>query len=93
MKRLPMLVLAAVATAGCAQGQPPAAAAKCNAPQAQFAVGQAATPQLAEEARRRSGSSAVRVIKPGDMVTLEFSEQRLNLEVDAANRVLKARCG
>lgn len=89
-------VLAAVAAlSACAQPeqQPPAAEGECNAKAAQFAVGYASTDALAEEARRRSGSKLVRVLKPGQMVTMEFNSERLNLDVDEGNRVTAVRCG
>jgi hypothetical protein len=65
----------------------------CQAEAVQFAVGQAASPALLQDAQRRAGASRVRVIRPGEAVTMEFDPTRLNLEVDAGNRVLRARCG
>jgi hypothetical protein len=35
----------------------------------------------------------VRILRPGQMVTKEFDPERLNLEVDAAGRIIAARCG
>lgn len=95
----PQLLLASTLTlvlSACGGGAPvrPAPVTQaCNAADAQFAVGQVATATLVEEARRHAGAQVVRVLRPGQVVTLEFSEQRLNLDVDAAGRVLKARCG
>ena len=34
-----------------------------------------------------------RIIRPGQMVTKEFDAERLNLEVDAAGRIVAVRCG
>ncbi|MCM2251256.1 MAG: I78 family peptidase inhibitor [Ramlibacter sp.] len=78
--------------AGCA-GAAPAAGGACNADRARFAAGQLLTADLEREARLRSGAATVRVIRPGQMVTLEYNEQRLNIEVDAAGRVTRVRCG
>jgi hypothetical protein len=36
---------------------------------------------------------ALRVIRPGMMVTMDYSETRLNAEVDAAETILALRCG
>ena len=83
----------------CAQPAPsmttPAASGsgECNAPGAQFAIGRSADATLVEEARQRSGARTARVIRPGQAVTLEFSPQRLNLDIDAGNLVTQARCG
>lgn len=40
-----------------------------------------------------AGSTSVRIIKPGDQVTMDFLEARLNIEVDAAGNVASLRCG
>jgi hypothetical protein len=34
----------------------------------------------------------VRVLRPGQAVTMEFNAERLNLEVDATGRIVAARC-
>lgn len=92
---LPGLLLAA-----CAQPPaPPAAPAApttpgiCQAEPARFAVGQGLSPGLVEEARRRSGASQARVLRPGQVVTMEFNAARLNLLVDEGQRVTAVRCG
>ncbi len=78
-----------------ATGTAPAgpAAAVCNAQGAQFAVGKTAGANVVEEARQRSGSYMARVLRPGQMVTMEFNAQRLNLDVNAAGVVTRVRCG
>lgn len=65
----------------------------CNAQGAQFAVGKAAGASVVEEARQRSGSYMARVLRPGQMVTMEFNAQRLNLDVNASGVVTRVRCG
>ena len=35
----------------------------------------------------------VRIIGPGDMVTMDFNPQRLNFELDELNEVVRVRCG
>ena len=66
---------------------------ECKAADAQFAVGQNADAALLEQARQRSGSRIARILRPGQMVTMEFSAERLNLDVDASGKVASARCG
>ncbi|MEQ1608553.1 MAG: I78 family peptidase inhibitor [Hyphomonadaceae bacterium] len=39
-----------------------------------------------------SGAS-VRIIKPGDQVTMDFSATRLNFDVDASGTITGVRCG
>jgi uncharacterized lipoprotein YajG len=78
-----------------ATGTAPAAPSTgvCNAQGAQFAVGKTAGASVVEEARQRSGSYMARVLRPNQVVTMEFNAQRLNLEVDAASVVKRVRCG
>ena len=65
----------------------------CEAEPGQFALGQAASPQLEAAARHRTQASSSRVLEPGQAVTMEFNASRLNLEVDARGRVTAVRCG
>ena len=96
-----LCLLVVTVAAGCAQPLPapggdaplPPKVSGCDAAGAQFAVGQPATASLVQEAQRRAGASRVRLLRPGQVVTLEFDGSRLNLELDAADRVLRARCG
>jgi hypothetical protein len=91
-------LLGAACLQACAQPQPPAppppqVPASCNAAAAQFAVGHASSEALATQARQRAGAARVRVLPPGIMVTKEYDAGRLNLDVDAGGRVLRAHCG
>ncbi|QIL81341.1 proteinase inhibitor I78 [Diaphorobacter sp. HDW4A] len=65
----------------------------CNAPPAQWAVGKMPTPSVTENARVRAGARMARVLRPGQMVTKEFDQQRLNLELDDSGKIIAARCG
>lgn len=49
--------------------------------------------QVREDARARSGARTVRVIGPGQAVTMDYRTDRLNLETDAAGVVTAVRCG
>jgi hypothetical protein len=72
---------------------PPEPVYQCSADGARFAVGQLLTPQLEAAARVRAAAGTVRVLKPGDAATMELNGGRLNLDVDARNRVTDVRCG
>jgi hypothetical protein len=65
----------------------------CDAAPAQSLVGRPATTELAAEAQRLSGAGIVRWLQPGQIVTMEFREDRLNIELDAQNKVVAIRCG
>lgn len=71
----------------------PAGGAVCDAANAQFAVGKTVDERLGEEARGRAGAAVVRVLRPGQVVTMEFSASRLTLDADAQGVVTRARCG
>ncbi|MDP3822983.1 MAG: I78 family peptidase inhibitor [Burkholderiales bacterium] len=100
-RRLCLLLLCA-GLGACAQQLPPAAAAppppviapgQCNEAAAQFAVGKAIDAKLAEELRVRASAQRVRMVRPGQMVTMEYDAGRLTLDIDAAGRVARVRCG
>ena len=65
----------------------------CNAAPAQFLVGREADGELGAEAMRLSGAGKLRWIPKGAMVTMDYREDRLNIELDANNRVTRIRCG
>ncbi len=71
----------------------PAVAQTCNADAASAYVGQAATDATVERARVAAGARTVRVIPPDHMVTMDFIESRLNIDVDANNVIAGVRCG
>ena len=65
----------------------------CNAEGLGDLVGRPATQELGAEAMRRSRSKMVRWIRPGDAVTMDFRQDRLNIRLDAQNRVESFNCG
>jgi hypothetical protein len=78
-----------------AAAETPQAHAKpeCHAEPAQFAVGQAYTPELAEKVREASGSTVVRALRPGQVVTMEFRFDRVSLHLDDKDIVTRVSCG
>jgi starvation-inducible outer membrane lipoprotein len=88
------LVLSACSTTPSPSQTPSApVSGRCNAAPAQFAVGRNANSALENEARARAGAKTVRVLKPNQIVTMEFNAERLNLSVDDAGRVTRVACG
>ena len=65
----------------------------CLADKGQWAKGNLADEALVAKVKADTGSERVRVIKPGMAVTMDYREDRLNLDVDADNRVTAVRCG
>jgi len=66
---------------------------RCRAEAIRDLVGRPATQALGTEALRRSGARALRWIRPGDVVTMDYREDRLNVRLDARNTVASFNCG
>jgi len=96
-------LLAAAVLAGCSSSggtskasEPVAAATtdgRCDASGADFAVGKPASADLLEQARKASGSQLARILKPTDVITLEYRSERLNMHVDDKGVVSRVNCG
>ena len=72
---------------------PPDQALACNPAKAQWALGQAGDAALLEKARVDAGAKIARILKPGQAVTMEYNESRLNVRVDAKGVVDNVNCG
>ena len=76
-----------------AGASPAAGETGCGLPVANRYVGRKATPALRAEVAAAIGQRPIRWIAPGDAVTMDFSESRLNMMLDAAGTIVSARCG
>jgi hypothetical protein len=65
----------------------------CNAAKVQSMIGRAASQSLGGEAVRISGARTMRWIRPDSVYTMDYRTDRLNIHVDARNRVTKINCG
>ncbi|EHK64227.1 peptidase inhibitor I78 family protein [Achromobacter arsenitoxydans SY8] len=65
----------------------------CDAGPLQSQIGQKATPSVMEDLRTRSGSATARMLRPGQLVTMEYNSTRLNLIVDDKDVMTAIRCG
>ena len=65
----------------------------CNAEAVRWVIGREPTADVVERARVESGSATVRVIRPGEVVTMDYRDDRLNLDVNERGAVISARCG
>ena len=66
---------------------------RCNAELAKSAMGREASTQVVEQARVDARAHVARVLRPGQVVTMEFRAGRLNVDVDERNTVTGLRCG
>ncbi len=91
-----LAMLCTFALIGCAPlpgpGGPQASEA-CSLERLPPLVGEPASVELAERAMRLSGARRLRWIRPGDAVTMDYIESRLNVRLDASNRVEAFDCG
>lgn len=98
MSRLiePVLLALGLTLMACAPMPPqpsPPYTGQCDASKVGWAVGKQATADVVERVRVESGSQSARVLKPGQVVTMEFNAGRVNVYVDGANRIERVACG
>ncbi|MBA1200529.1 hypothetical protein G7009_01770 [Pseudomonas capeferrum] len=97
-------LLVAAVLAGCSTGgkssdsdnapaAPDASDGRCESSGADFTLGKVASAELLEQARKASGSQVARILKPHDVMTLEYRSERLNLNVDEKGVVTRVNCG
>jgi hypothetical protein len=65
----------------------------CSADAAQSLIGRKASAEVIEQARIAARAEVARVLKPGQMVTMEYRAGRLNVDVDEAGVITGVRCG
>lgn len=98
MSLRPLSMLPAVfALAACAS-QPAAddataSTGTCNAEPAQSHVGKPASDANIQSAFKASGAKTMRSIKPGQAVTMDYREDRLNVHQDASGNIERISCG
>lgn len=77
----------AASTAGALDEQP-----RCNADKAESLVGRVASQVTLDAAQRLSASSILRIVKPGQPISMDYMTNRLTVEVDEKNRILRLYC-
>ena len=65
----------------------------CNAEPAQSHVGKPASDANLQAAFKASGAKAMRSIKPGQAVTMDYREDRVNIYQDASGNIERISCG
>lgn len=95
----PTILIAAVALGACTTTQPsegervPAMADSCDTSPLARLVGKPFSASVEADAKKQSGLSNVRVIRPGMAVTMDFRPDRLNIDLDDKGVVTGFRCG
>lgn len=65
----------------------------CNADAVQWAIGQDNNQANFDRIWKESGAGLIRPISPNQAVTLDFREDRVNIHLDAANKITRISCG
>lgn len=100
-KQIPSSLALLAVLAGCSSLETPEAAAPqpaephagCQAEALPGLLGKPATAERVEQARQQTGAKTVRVLAPGDAVTLDYDSQRLNIDIDEAELIQRVSCG
>lgn len=95
---LPIAMAASLTLISCRDDRPeplpgPPQGRVCEAGGVQNLIGRPMSVGNRALARRVSRARVVRVLRPGQIVTMEFRADRLNLDVDARGIITGARCG
>lgn len=97
MSLRPLFLLPALlALAACAMQATPETIAggdTCNAGPAQSYIGKPASEANMQAAFKASGAKTMRSIKPGQMVTMDYREDRVNIHQDARGNIERISCG
>jgi hypothetical protein len=72
---------------------PTAPATPCGADKAARFIGRNATPDVRAQVIEAVGHNRIRWIGPDTVVTMDYSESRLNADLTAADRITGFRCG
>ena len=97
---LPIVAASALLLSACATVPPadtggplPPVAMQCNASGASWAIGQSPTAEVVERIRVDTHSRTARVLRPGQVVTMEFSGERVNVKVNEREAIVGVTCG
>lgn len=66
---------------------------RCDAAPVAWAVGQKGDEQVMKKVWRQSGAGLIRPIAPGQAVTMDFRQDRINVHLDAGNTITRLDCG
>jgi hypothetical protein len=65
----------------------------CDAAKVRALVGRTADTKTVAQAIKLSGSHNMRIVRSGDPVSMDYSTDRITIELDNNNKVLRLSCG
>ncbi|HYC94621.1 MAG TPA: I78 family peptidase inhibitor [Sphingomicrobium sp.] len=89
---LPLAACTVATSDATADSVPPPLATCRNDALSQF-IGQPASQELGQRMLRASGARIIRWVPKGGVITMDFSPERLTVQLDGSNRVERASCG
>ncbi|MGK6319802.1 I78 family peptidase inhibitor [Sphingomonas sp. DT-204] len=94
MRKVGMVAVALLAS-GCMDHRPTPLPGprECRAGMVQSFVGRQMTPRVQSRLRQRSRADTVRVVRPGEAVTMDFRRDRLTVDIDRRGVIRSLRCG
>lgn len=66
---------------------------RCDADPAQSLIGKTYNSSIDQEARSLSGSRTIRTLRPGQVITMEYDPERINLRLDERDTIITVGCG
>lgn len=94
--RLPAILLSVLPLAACAPmppAAPPPLVDACVADQAAWAIGMGISDEIVERVRVDTRSRSVRVIRPGQAVTMDYRGDRVNIKLNERDAIVGISCG
>lgn len=83
--------------AGCSSQPSPQSAAEisgdCNVDNLSGVLGQTASVALIEQVQQQANAKTLRVLAPGDAATMDYNAQRLNIDIDESEVIIRLTCG
>jgi hypothetical protein len=83
--------------AGCSSSQPAQPVAEitgdCNVENLQGVLGQNASAELIQQVQQQANAKTLRVLAPGDAATMDYNPQRLNIDIDESEVIIRLTCG
>ena len=92
-----MAILGAGCTTMAADDNPPVhgetAGSECKSEGLSAFLGRDATTEVGSEILSKSGAKVLRWLQPGQIVTMEFRSDRVNVRLDDKNKIEAVTCG
>ncbi|WP_397378080.1 I78 family peptidase inhibitor [Pseudomonas sp.] len=65
----------------------------CNVDTIRGVLGQTANAKRIEQVQQQANANTLRVLAPGDVATMDYNPQRLNIDIDESEVIIRLSCG